>query len=96
MDIELAQFFLYFFNYAPNILIFVITAFFVRHWARFEKLERQASYRQEDSHMIFKSLRACLEGLSKVGANGAVEDTLLELNAYIDKKAAGLPGNLGG
>jgi|GEM_PF-2033442 len=58
-------------------------------WYRFGKMERQASHRQEDSEIIFKSLRGCLEGLIENGANGSVKKALGELNDYTAKKTAG-------
>ena len=58
-------------------------------WYRFKKLERQAAHRQEDSEMFFRCFRGCLDGLVQVGANGAVERTLKELNDYQARKASG-------
>ena len=58
-------------------------------WYRFGKMERQAAHRQEDSEIIFKSLRGCLEGLIENGANGSVKKALGELNDYTAKKASG-------
>lgn len=64
-----------------------------RLWSRFEKLERQGLYRQEDMAMMFEALRGCLEGAIQNGANGEVKAVLHKLNNYTDNKAAGLTGD---
>jgi len=80
-----------FFGYDTiTLLTFAGGAFFV--WYRFRKLEKQAMYRQEDTEMMFKCLRACLEGQKQLGANGPVDNMIKELNDYQSAKAAGLPG----
>lgn len=75
---------------AVALLGIAAASFFV--WYRFRKLERQARYRQEDTEMMFKCLRACLEGQKQLGANGPVDSMIKELNDYQSRKAAGLPG----
>ncbi|MCL2002749.1 MAG: hypothetical protein FWG72_01950 [Oscillospiraceae bacterium] len=61
-----------------------------RLWYRFNSMERQGGYRQEDTAMIFKCLRACLLGQIQNGANGEVRDALRELNDYMSEATAGL------
>lgn len=61
-------------------------------WSRFRTLESSMAYRQEDIAIVWGGLRACLDGLIQLGANGAVSKEHDRLNAYIENKAAGLSG----
>lgn len=50
---------------------------------RLQQLEAKAEHRKNDSEMMLKGLRACLEGMKEIGCNGEVTKTLAELNDYI-------------
>ncbi len=54
-------------------------------FARFEKLERQAGRRKEDSEILLKTLLGVLDGLIEQGANGPCKKAREELIAYMAK-----------
>lgn len=60
-------------------------------WARFHKLEMDATARQGDTAIMFSCLRGCLRGLIEIGADGPVKGALDELNAHLERRAVGLP-----
>jgi len=54
-------------------------------FARFEKLERQAGHRKEDSEILLKTMLGVLDGLIEQGANGPCKKARDELIAYMAK-----------
>lgn len=54
-------------------------------FARFEKLERQATHRKEDSKIIFKALVGVLDGLIEQGCNGPCHEARDMVVEYLTK-----------
>lgn len=62
----------------------MIVALF-RLFSRFEKLERQAAHRKEDSEIIFKALVGVLDGLIEQGCNGPCHEARDMVVEYLTK-----------
>lgn len=55
-------------------------------FARFEKVERQAAHRKEDSEILLKTQLGILDGLIEQGANGPCKRAREELIAYMAER----------
>jgi CRISPR/Cas system CSM-associated protein Csm2 small subunit len=75
-------------------LVTIITGFLTwtfKLYKEFNTLRTSINYRQDDIVLIFRSLRVLLEtSIGRKENKDSLEETLEQLNKYIDTKASGL------
>ena len=64
----------------------MIAALF-RLFSRFERMEKQAAHRKEDSEILLRTQLGVLEGLIEQGCNGPCKDALDKLEKHLNKEA---------
>lgn len=72
------------FGLASTIVGVVIAMY--KLFSRFERVERQAAHRKEDSEILLRTLLGILDGLIEQGCNGPVKQARKELVAYMAER----------